>query len=173
MITMTAGTAADTSRRPFVKRLVNRESLERNAASAVWGEMRNVPHEWGRGPAGFSKRFASAFGHHVVKFTIQTGVAAAHHEDLSYHPSNLHGTSPRLRYAVVSTFVVPRTNGPGHTAALGRISGNIGSGLISRLWQPASTAGLGAGIASGGIGLAADVGIHVAREFWPRRQRRP
>ena len=162
--------AADRNRRPIVRRLVNRESLARSGASAAWGQIRNVPHEWGQGPAGFGRRFASALGRHVVKFTIQNSVAAFHHEDLRYHPSQLHGTWPRLRYAVASTFVVPRTNGEGRTVALGRISGNMGAGLISRLWQPASTAGLSAGIASGGIAIGADVGINVAREFWPRHR---
>lgn len=52
--------------------------------------------------------------------------------------------------------------------AAGRIAGNIGGGLVSRAWQPASAAGIGAGLARGGIGLGADVGFHVAREFWPR-----
>jgi hypothetical protein len=47
----------------------------------------------------------------------------------------------------------------------------MGAGMVSRAWQPASTAGVGAGLASGGIGLGADVGYHVAREFWPRHRR--
>jgi hypothetical protein len=152
------------------RRLVNRESLARSAAAAGLGTARNVPHEWGRGAGGFGKRFASGVGRHVVKTAIQAGVGAAHHEDLHYHRSNLEGFGPRLKYAVVSTFWVPRTNRPGHTAALGRISGNMGAGLVSRLWQPASTAGIGAGLASGGIGIGADVGFHVAREFWPRHK---
>jgi hypothetical protein len=50
---------------------------------------------------------------------------------------------------------------------MGRIAGNMGAGVISRAWQPASVAGFGAGLASGGIGMGADVGVHVAREFWP------
>ena len=133
--------------------------------------LRNSPREWGRGPAGFGKRFASGLGHHVVKFGIESGVGAIHHENLHYRRSNLHGTMPRLKYAVKSTFWVPRTNRSGHTVALGRISGNMGAGIVSRAWQPASTAGVGAGLASGGIGLGADVGYHVAREFWPRPKR--
>jgi len=155
-----------------VKRLVNRQAVGRTAAGATWGQIRNSPHEWGRGPYGFGKRFASGFGRHVIKTTIQGGVGALHHEELHYQRSNLQGTWPRLKYAVGSTFWVPRTNRAGHTVALGRISGNMGAGMISRAWQPASTAGLGAGVASGGIGIAGDVGIHVAHEFWPRHRRR-
>ena len=70
-----------------------------------------------------------------------------------------------------STFIVPGTNKPGKTVALGKVSGNPGAGMVSQAWLPA--AGIGAGLASGGIGLGADVGANVAREFWPRKHRTP
>jgi hypothetical protein len=150
---------------------VVREAVTGSVAHAAIGAARNVPHEWGRGPAGFAKRVGSSLGQHAVKGTIQFGVSAWHHENLHYQRSNLQGNWPRLRYAVKSTFIVPRTNGrKGKTVALGRISGNLGAGLVSRVWQPASTAGIGAGLASGGIGIGADVGANVAREFWPRKK---
>jgi hypothetical protein len=177
ILILTTAAAVPNAKR-YAKHVVNREAVGRSAASATWGQLRNSPHEWGRGPAGFGKRFASGLGRHAVKATIQAGVGAIHHEDLHYHRSNLQGTGPRLKYAVKSTFWVPRTNKRGHTVAAGRISGNMGAGLISRAWQPASTAGIGAGLASGGIGIGAEVGANVAREFWPRHhgkvaQRKP
>jgi hypothetical protein len=159
-----------TQKKSAVKRVVNGRVAAQTTAGAGIGTLRNSPHEWGQGPAGFGKRFASGLGRHIVKTGIEAGVGGLHHEDLHYHPSNLHGTFPRLKYAVKSTFVVPRRNRPGKTVALGRISGNMGAGLISRAWQPASTAGLGAGVATGGIGLGADVGVHVAEELWPRHK---
>ncbi len=152
----------------YRRKIINPQAAARAGAVAGINTARNVPHEWGGGPAGFAKRAGSAFGQHVVKGTIEMGVGAWHHENLSFQPSNLQGTWPRLKFAVKSTFIVPRTDRPGKTVALGRISGNMGAGVISRAWQPASSAGLGAGIASGGIGLGADVGVHVAHEFWPR-----
>ena len=158
--------------REYRHRLVNKRSLGMAGASAALGQIRNHPHEWGQGPAGFAKRFGSALGTHMVKETIQFGVATWHHEDPHYYRSNLHGTMPRLEYAVKSTFIVPRTDRPGKTVAASRLSGAFGAGLISRAWQPASTAGIGAGVASGGIMLGADVGMNVAREFWPRKARR-
>lgn len=153
--------------------LVGKRAIAGSAASAAIGQARNVPHEWGQGAGGFAKRFGSSLGQHVVKGTIELGVGAWHHENLHYQRSNLHGTLPRMKYALKSTFIVPKTNRPGHkTVALGRISGNVGAGLISRAWQPASSAGIGAGLASGGIGLGADVGANMAREFWPRKHKR-
>ena len=155
-----------------IKRVVDGRVAAQTAAGAGIGTLRNTPHEWGQGVGGFGKRFASGLGRHVLKTGIQAGVGGLHHEDLHYHRSNLHGTFPRLGYAVKTTFWVPRKNRPGHTVALGRLSGNMGSGLISRVWMPASTAGLGAGVATGGIGIGADVGMNVAKEFWPQHHNR-
>jgi hypothetical protein len=152
------------------KELAGPRAIAGSAVSAGIGQARNRPGEWGGGAAGFGKRFASSLGQHAIKGVIELGVGAWRHEDLRYHPSGLQGTWPRMKYAVKSTFIVPRTNGAGKTVAVGRISGNFGAGLISRAWQPASTAGVGAGLVSGGIGLGADVGYHVAREFWPHRK---
>lgn len=155
--------------REYRHRTIGKSALARSAAHAGLGQLRNSPHEWGQGPGGFAKRFGSGLGQHVAKETIQLGVGAWHHENLHYQRSNLQGKWPRVQYAIKSTFVVPRTNRPGKTVALGRVSGNLGAGVISRAWQPASTAGIGAGLASGGIGLGAEVGTNVAREFWPRK----
>jgi hypothetical protein len=157
--------------REYRHRAVGTGAIAGSVAHAGVGTLRNSPHEWGRGPVGFAKRAGSSLGHHVAKESIQFGVAAWHHENLHYQRSNLHGKWPRVKYAVKSTFIVPRTNKPGKTVALGRVSGNLGAGMISRAWQPASAAGVGAGLASGGIGLGADVGANVAREFWPKHKR--
>jgi hypothetical protein len=156
--------------REYRHKAIGKPALARAAVGAGVNQLRNSPREWGGGLGGFGKRFASGLGQHVVKETIQFGVGAWHHENLRYQRSNLQGTWPRLGYAVKSTFIVPRTNRPGKTVALGRISGNLGAGVISRAWLPASAGGIGAGFASGGIGLGAEVGFHVAREFWPRKQ---
>ncbi len=152
----------------YRKKVITPQAAARSVAAAAINTARNYPHEWGSGPAGFAKRAGSSFGQHLLKGTIEMGVGALHHEDLSFRRSNLQGTWPRLKFAVKSTFIVPRTNRSGKTLAVGRIAGNMGAGLISRAWQPASAASLGAGVASGGIGIGADVGVHVAREFWPR-----
>lgn len=157
--------------RQYRKKVLGKASAARTLASGSINTARNHPHEWGGGVGGFTKRVGSAFGQHLVSGTIELGVGVLRHEDLRYRRSHLQGTWPRLKYAVKSTFIVPRTNKRGKTVAAGRIAGNFGGGLVSRAWQPASTAGIGAGLASGGIGIGADVGIHVAREFWPHGTR--
>jgi hypothetical protein len=158
--------------REYRRSAIGRKAVGGSLARAAVNHLRRSPREWGTGPGGFAKRAVSALGQHVVKQSIQAGVAALHHENLRYRRSNLRGTWPRMKYAAKSTFVVPRTNRRGKTVALGRISGAMGAGMISRVWQPASAAGLGAGVASGGISLGAGVGMNMAREFWPRKQAR-
>ena len=156
--------------REYRRSLYGARAIGGSAAGAAIGQLRNSPHEWGGGASGFAKRFASRLGQHAVKETIALGVGAWHHEDPHYYRSNLHGTLPRMKYALIGTFIVRRTNKPGKTIALGRISRQYEApAIISRVWQPASAAGLGAGLASGGIGLGADVGMNMAREFWPRK----
>jgi hypothetical protein len=165
--------AISPKKRELRRNVAGKRTLIGAGANAVIGTARNHPHEWGRSPAGAVKRFGSSLGQHALKEGIQFGVATAHHENLHYQRSNKHGTLPRMGYALKSTFIVPKTNKRGKkTVAMGRIAGNMGAGVISRAWQPASTAGLGAGLATGGIGLGADVGANMAREFWPKKKRR-
>jgi hypothetical protein len=172
-IALLAAATEHPTARQYRRAAINKQAGIRAGAHAAYGTLRNSPHEWGRGPGGFAKRAGSALGQHALKGTIQLGVGAWHHENLHYQRSNLQGKWPRLKYAVKSTFIVPRTgNRKGKTVAVGRVAGNMGAGMISRVWQPASAAGVGAGVASGGIGLGADVGANVAREFWPRKHKK-
>jgi len=143
------------------------KSVVTSAATAGFRQARNVPHEWGQGGAGFGKRFASAFGTHVVNNSIRYSVAGIRHEELGYTPSGKQGFLPRLKYALESTVITHKTTTGEKTIAAGNISGAFGSGLISRAWQPASTGSLASGIGSGGVMLGVDAATHVAREFWP------
>ena len=154
-------------RAQFVKQTFNKEAAGRVAVGAAIQHARNSPHEWGGGVSGFGKRLGSAIGQHVVKNTIQFGVASVRHEELGYRPSGKHGFGPRMKYALVSTVVTRKTTTGKRTPALGRISGNFGSGLVSRVWQPARLRTVGSGLATGGIMLGADAGTHVVKEFWP------
>jgi hypothetical protein len=145
--------------------------LARTAVSAGINQLRNVPSGWGQGAAGYAKRFASSYGAHVVKSTIQYGVSTMRHEETSYQPSGLTGVGPRALYALESTVVTHKTDTGKPTVAAGEISGAVGTGLISRAWQPAAAKTVAKGLASGGIILGVDAGAHIAREFWPEIKR--
>ena len=127
----------------------------------------NTPSEWGQGAVGFAKRFGSAMGKRIVKRGIQYPIAKAFHEEISYRRSDKTGFGPRLKYALVSVVITHKTTDGKPTVAKGEIAGAFGSGLISRLWQPASTRTIGLGFTSGGITLGVDAAGNVLREFWP------
>ena len=154
-------------RRQYVKDTFGKKAAIGTTGGAVVSHVRNSPHEWGRGPSGLGKRVGSAFGEHIIKNSIQFGVASVRHEDLKYHPSTQRGFGPRLRHALVSTVVTQKTTTGKRTMAAGRVSGAVGSGFISRAWQPARLHTIGSGAATSGVLLGADAGSNVVREFWP------
>ena len=151
----------------YRKNTVSARAAAQSAASAGIGQLRNSPHEWGQGVAGFAKRFGSSMAHRAVSSTIEFGVGAIRHEDPRYYHSGKQGFWPRTKYALVSTVLVHREGHEKRSVAVGRISGAVGGGLISRAWQPASGAALGLGVASAGISLGATAGFNMASEFWP------
>jgi hypothetical protein len=163
--------ADDIHERELKHRLFSKATFVKTGVSAVWGHIRNSPHEWGRTAGGFAKRAASSYGHRAIKGVVEFSIASTWtHEDLRYERSDLPGTWPRLRYAVVHTFWVPRYRRGGDTFTTGRVTGAVVAGQVSRAWMPHRVATFGAGMASAGFSLGLDVGINVAREFWPRRR---
>lgn len=70
-----------------------------------WG---NAPPEWGRGGAGFGKRFGSDFAIAAVGTTTRYGLSEALKEDAMYYRCDCRGFFPRLSYAVVSTLTARR-----------------------------------------------------------------
>jgi hypothetical protein len=68
----------------------------------------NTPPEWGQGAAGYGKRFGSDFGIAAVSTTTRYGLARVLHEDTLYYRCECKGVFPRLRHAVMSTFVARR-----------------------------------------------------------------
>ncbi len=141
--------------------------IARSAGGALISQWNDTPMEWGQGMAGFGKRFASAFSKHLLKMGIQYPIAHFRHETLGYRRSELQGFKPRMRYALLSTVITTKTTTGKRTVAAGEIAGSVGSGFLSRLWQPASVATIGSGFTSLGITLGADAGSNVLREFWP------
>lgn len=154
--------------RTYGKSLAKPHALAGIAASATFGQATNRPHEWGRGAAGFGKRLASGAAHYVVKDGIQRGVGAALHEEQNnYVRANKPGFGPKLKSAAENTFWVKHKNSNKRYPAVGRLSGDFGSGMISRLWQPARLHTVSSGLATGGISLGADFGWNLAREYMP------
>src|ERR1051326_7061902 len=154
--------------RRYGKSLVRRDAMLGVASSAALGQAGNHPHEWGRGPAGLAKRVGSGAAHYVVKDTIERGVGGILHEDQkNYVRANKPGFVPKFKSAAENTFWVKHKNSAKRYPAVGRLSGDFGSGLISRAWQPARLHTVSSGLATGGISLGAQFGTNLAREYMP------
>lgn len=144
------------------------------AIGAALGQWSNTPHEWGQGSEGYFKRYGSFFGNRFIKGSTNFGVAKAHNEMLFYRKSNLKGTWPRMRHAIVHTWWVQHADGTdGYTVAYGRIVGNITAAGISRAWVPDSRRTFGHFAANAATGMGFDMLTSIAREFWPWRRGRP
>jgi hypothetical protein len=147
---------------------VGKGAIGRVTAGAAIGQARHSPRKYGGGAAGFGKRMGSGFATNAVNKTVEHAVAAKLHEDLHYHRSNKHGIAPRLGYALKSTVITRNTKTGKNTPAAGRIAGHAAAGAFT---QGVLVAGSGASTA--GIGLAADAGANVVREFVPPRKHHP
>jgi hypothetical protein len=132
-------------------------------AKAGIAQMLGHPRNYGGGIEGFAKRLGAGFTTHAIKTTVEHAVAAPLHEDLIYHPSNSVGFRPRVWYALKSTVITHSTRTGKAHPAVGRLSGHAAAGIVSQVALHA-----GSGAATAGFGLAAEAGVNVALEFWPR-----
>ncbi len=146
---------------------IGKRAWPRAAAGAALLHLRNSPHEWGRGAAGFGKRFGSVLGKQAVNNSLRYAVSSLRHEQLGYDRLGEGGFNPRIRHALIRTVVTKKKNTGAPTVAAGTLSGAFGSGLVSRLWQPARLHTWSSGFTSGGWSLGVTAGSNVVREFWP------
>jgi hypothetical protein len=96
--------------------------------------------EWGRGIAGFSCGYASAFGRRVVTNSAEFGAASALREDIRFRPSQRKGLVPRLKYATAHAFLAYGAANqvePGYA----RFVGITGGALIEPTWHAGGLTG--------------------------------
>jgi len=154
-------------RRSLRHSTVSKQAIGRVTAGAAIGQLRHAPRKYGGGIAGFGKRLGAGFATNAVGQTVKHGVAAKLHEDLHYHRSNKQGIAPRLGYALKSTVITHNTRTGKTRPAAGRIAGHAASGAFTQ-----GVLAAGSGASTAGLGLAADAGANVVREFLPRRKHR-
>jgi hypothetical protein len=147
---------------------VGKGALARVGVGAAVGQVRHSPRKYGGGVTGFGKRVGAGFATNAVSQTVEHGVAAKLHEDLHYHRSNKRGVAPRLGYALKSTVITRNTRTGKRTPAAGRLAGHAAAGAFTQ-----GVLAVGSGASTAGIGVAADAGANVVREFVPPRKHRP
>jgi hypothetical protein len=154
---------------PYVRHwkqsMTSKRALAGVGAGAAVGQLRHSPKNYGGGAAGLGKRLGAGMATHAVGKTVEHVVAAPLHERLDYQRSTKSGVAPRLGHALKSTVVTTNTRSGKRTPAAGRIAGHAASGAVSQGVLAGAS-----GAATAGLGLAADAGANVAREFWPRKK---
>jgi hypothetical protein len=158
-------TASERFRR-YLRGLVDPESVLRAGVSAGLKQAGNKPPEWGGGLEGYGYRYGDVFAQHVVRRTLQAGVAAVLHEDNRYFVSHQSGFFRRTGYALKSTVLARHDNGEQYFS-VSRFSGAAGSAFLSRIWQPPSLNTPGDAAVNFGTAIGVDAGFNVLREFWP------
>jgi hypothetical protein len=89
---------------------------------------------WGRGTDRFTNHLVASFTQRLATYGIQSGAAAALHEDLRYRPSLSRNVWKRTGHALLSTFVLETPRGP--DIALANIVAAVGSGMIINATLP-------------------------------------
>ena len=148
----------------FARRTIGPRAFLTSAAVAGIQQARNSPSAWGQGAEGYGHRFGSNMAKRGVSNTVQLGVEAALGEDSRYLYSDHQGFWPRMKDAVIRSFLVRSRNGA-RQVAVGRIAGALGGGLLSRTWQPEGHRGVGAGFRSSGISFGGYLSANLFREM--------
>lgn len=159
------------ARKSLLEQSFGKPAWIRTGVAAGWNFVNNRPHEWGRTTEGFGKRYASSFGGHLVKGTVQYGVGSLRDEDLTYYRSDQTGFGRRIRHAVASVVVARHSETGRPMMALSRISGTFTGAFVSRLWHPERLQTASSGFATAGVSFGVDAASKIFREFWRRRQR--
>ena len=141
------------------------------SAEAGISQWTNTPKEWRGGADAYGERFGNAFGKHVLRKTLESGAAAALHEDNRYVYSTDTGFGNRMKHVVASVFTARNAAGSEHFA-YSRFGGALGSAFISRIWQPHSVNTSGDAAVDFGLSIATDLGWNAFKEFRPNRRAR-
>jgi hypothetical protein len=136
------------------------------AGTAAAAQDQNIPHEWGQGVEGYSKRFANYMAIDTIGATLQMTGEDLLHEDCLYYGSGEHGFGRRVKYAVDSIVFCRSSDGSRHLSFT-QMGSWAGAAFVSRLWQPSSNNSAGDGAVSFGISVAANTGINIIKEFLP------
>jgi hypothetical protein len=109
---------------PYAASMVSSAVLELFSPSRVWGQGTDL----------FTNPLVASFTQRLVTYGIQSGAAAALHEDLRYRPSNSRNIWKRSGHALFSTITweTPR----GNDIALANIVAAVGSAEVINITHP-------------------------------------
>jgi hypothetical protein len=130
------------------------------------GQMDNTPSAWGKGAAGYGRRFGSDFGIAAITTTTRYGLAQALKEDTLYYRCECKGLLPRFSHAVVSTLTA-RHGEDGHRAFSFSAVAAPYAGTVAAVyaWYP-DNYGARSALRMGNYNLLGSVGENVLLEFF-------
>jgi hypothetical protein len=102
--------------------------------SSAFSQLFSPSEVWGRGTDQFTNHLMASFAQRLVTSGIQSGAAAALHEDLRYRPSLSSNVWKRAEHALFSTFVLETPRG--EDIAFANIVAAIGSGVVINTYHP-------------------------------------
>ncbi|NNE98806.1 MAG: hypothetical protein HKN25_07275 [Pyrinomonadaceae bacterium] len=148
----------------YINSTIGPRSLGVTAVSAGFSTVTNNPEEWGKGGAGFARRFASNLGEKAVKETAIYGLDEALKVDSGFYRSYKRDIRSKVGNAVLSTFTA-RTKSGKRVVGVPRIVGTYGSKIIAReAWYP-ERYNYKDGLKSGTISLGINTALNLFREF--------
>ena len=107
------------------------------AIDSAWSTYVNWPEEWGRGAAGFGRRFADEAAYGAICNTIEAGVGSLWNEDPRYRRVTERSLWRRVHHALTATVLAPRHDG--RLAPAWARFGAIGATIeIQNTWLPPS-----------------------------------
>ena len=89
---------------------------------------------WGHGVDGFTDHLEASFAQRVVTYGLQSGAAAALHEDVRYRPSLSSNVWKRTGHALLGTVVLETPRG--NDIAFANIVAAVGSGFVINATHP-------------------------------------
>lgn len=117
------------------KTLTHIQPYASSFTSAAFLDFFNPTSAWGEGRTDrFTNRVISSFTTRLVTYGLQSGAAAALHEDLRYKPSRSTNPWKRSGHALLSTFVLETPRG--NDIAFANIFAAVGSGVILKAAHP-------------------------------------
>jgi hypothetical protein len=135
------------------------------AIAAGINQADNTPPEWRQGAEGYGKRFVSDLGIAGVSTTTRYALARAFGEDTLYYRCACKGVLPRLRHAMISTFVSRRgADGRRVFSFPALVAPYAGTMTAVYAWYPGRY-GAKDGFRMGNYSLLGYVGGNVALEF--------
>ncbi len=139
-------------------------SLVGIAAAAGIDQWENNPPEWGRGAAGYGKRYASNLGQNAIQQTTSYGLSEAFRLDTGFSKSNHNGFGPRLADALIQN-VTSRTKTGKRIISVPRLAGFYLGGIVPPVtWYP-SRFSYKDGLRDGTYSVVFGFATNVIREF--------